>query len=157
MYSENCKRKQKWITEGNKKKPDAQMVLTEVLSDMDRNTYIDPVKTLFSDFTVDWLDNIIKNQIEPTTWEGYTTNIKVHNEPYFKVKRLTISQSKPMDLQQYFNIQYNGGLSACYLKKHYANMKKALNYAHNIRKEGSTGKPVNPFTLAKRDSNSRTV
>lgn len=101
-FDEKGKRKIKWISTGKSKKPDAQKVLTEILSKMDKNTYIDPVKTLFSDFMLDWLENIIKSHIEQTTWEGYTTNIRVHIEPYFKAKRLKLSEITAMDLQQYF-------------------------------------------------------
>lgn len=131
-FDDKGKRKQKWIPTGKNKKPDAQKVMTEILSKMDKNTYIDPVKTLFSDFMTDWLDNIIKSHIEQTTWEGYTTNIRVHIEPYFMAKRLKLSEITAMDLQQYFNKKLNEGLSACYLKKHHANIKKALDYATKL-------------------------
>lgn len=131
-FNEKGKRQLKWISTAKNKKPDAQKVLTEILSKMDKNTYIDPVKTLFSDFMLDWLDNIIKSHIEQTTWEGYTTNIRVHIEPYFKAKRLKLSEITAMDLQQYFNKKLNEGLSACYLKKHHANIKKALDYAAKL-------------------------
>ena len=131
-YDGDGKRKLKWISTGKKKKPDAQKVLTEILSKMDKKTYIDPVKILFSDFMLDWLDNIIKSHIEQTTWEGYTTNIRVHIEPYFKAKRLKLSEITAMDLQQYFNQKLNEGLSACYIKKHHANIKKALDYAAKL-------------------------
>ncbi len=147
QYSENGERKLKWISTHEKKKPDAQKVLTEILSKMDKNTYIDPVKTLFSEFMTDWLDNVIKSHIEQTTWDGYNTNIRVHIEPYFKVKRLTLSEIKPMDLQSYFNKKSKTGLSACYLKKHHANMKKALDYAVKMGLLNSN--PIQHVTLPK--------
>ncbi len=146
-YDNEGKRKPKWISTKQKKKPEAQKVLTEILSKMDKNTYIDPVKTLFSDFMLDWLDNIIKSHIEQTTWEGYTTNIRVHIEPYFKVKRLKLSEITPMDLQQYFNKKLNKGLSACYLKKHHANIKKALDYATKLGLINSN--PIQHVTMPK--------
>ncbi len=146
-FNEKGKRQLKWISTGKNKKPDAQKVLTEILSKMDKNTYIDPVKTLFSDFMLDWLDNIIKSHVEQTTWEGYTTNIMVHIEPYFKAKRLKLSEITAMDLQQYFNKKLNEGLSACYLKKHHVNIKKALDYATKLGLINSN--PIQHVTMPK--------
>lgn len=158
QINERGERRQKWISTRKTRKPEAQVILTDILSKMDNGKYYDPVKILFSDFMIDWLDNIIKNEVEPTTWEGYNTNVKGHIEPYFKTKRITLSELKPIALQKYFNDKYKDGLSACYLKKHHANIKKALDFAVKMGILGNN--PIEHVSLPKLkkyDSNYYTV
>jgi site-specific recombinase XerD len=78
---------------------------------------------------VDWLENVIKSKVEQTTWDGYRNNVEKHIAPYFRARQMMLSDVKTADLEEYFNTKYKQGLSACYLKKHHANIKKALDGA----------------------------
>lgn len=125
----NGKNKTIWKSTSCKKKSEAQKVLNNLLVEMENGEYIDTNKMLFSDFMLYWLDNEICNQVEPTTLESYKINITKHIEPYFKERLLEVQQVKLIHLQKYFDDKYKSGLSANSLHKHYANMKKALDYA----------------------------
>ncbi len=146
--------KYKWINTKCEEKGEAAKVLREILTQKENETYINPSKITFSDFMLDWLDNTIKNQIEVTTWDGYTTNIKTHISPYFKEKGIKLQELKPIHLQKYFDDKYKsgrvdgkGGLSANFLKKHHANIKKALDYA--VKMDLISSNPIKNVTLPK--------
>lgn len=38
---------------------------------MENDLYVNPTKTTFAEFMEFWLDEVIKNQVEQTTHEGY--------------------------------------------------------------------------------------
>jgi integrase len=125
----NGVKRQKWVSTKCIKKGDAQKVLNQLLCDMDNNVYVEPTKILFTDFLLEWLDNNAKSSIEQTTYEGYKTIIKKHVIPYFKNKNLTLSDLKTIHLQKYIDKKFKDGLSANYLRRHYANIKKCIDYA----------------------------
>lgn len=131
--------KTKWISTKCNKKNDALKMLNDILYKMENEQYVYTNKMLFSDFMDYWLNNVIKNQIEQTTFEGYTFAIKNHIIPYFNIQNIKLQDLKTLHFQNYFNEKYEsgrkdgkGGLSANMLKKHYANMKKALDYAVKV-------------------------
>ncbi|PKL78904.1 MAG: hypothetical protein CVV25_09740 [Ignavibacteriae bacterium HGW-Ignavibacteriae-4] len=145
---------QKWFSTKSEKKGEATKVLRKLQTELENGTYIDPSKTLFSDFIVDWLDNTIKNQIEVTTFDGYCTNVKTHIAPYFKEKGIKLQDLRTIHLQNYINEKYKngrvdgkGGLSAKFLKKHHANIKKCLDYA--VKMGLIATNPISNVTLPK--------
>jgi integrase len=126
---ENGKRKQEWVSTKKKAQREAKLFLENLLHDRRRGQY-SPTKLLFIDFLKDWLNNVIKCQVEQTTFDGYTTNITKHIIPYFLPKQIKLANLKTIDLQGYFNEkQRQGDLSPSTLKKHYVNINKALEYA----------------------------
>lgn len=146
--------KYKWINTKLEKKGEANKVLRDILTKLENETYIDTSKILFSDFIIDWLDNTIKNQIETTTYDGYTTNIKTHIAPYFKEKAIKLQDLKPIHIQRYIDEKYKsgrvdgkGGLSAKFLKKHHANIKKSLDFA--VKMGLIATNPISNVTLPK--------
>lgn len=150
----NGKWKYKWINTKKEKRGEAAKILRDILTQKENDTYINPSKVLFSDFLIDWFDNTEKNQIEITTQDGYTTNIKTHIAPYFKEKGIKLQELKAIHLQKYFDEKYKsgrvdgkGGLSANFLKKHYSNIKRALDYA--VRMEMISTNPIKNVTLPK--------
>ena len=138
------KRKLKWINTGipsRGSKKEAEKALRSILKEWEsKKTGSDLNKIRFCDFMVYWLNSIIKNQIEQTTFEGYQTVVERHIYPYFQDKPIYLQTVTTLHLQMYFNDKYQsgrldgkGGLSARCLLKHYANMKKALDYAVKMR------------------------
>jgi len=131
--------KPKWISTKCQKKRDAQKELNRILNELENGDYINKNNILFADYLEYWLNNIIINEVEKSTWESYTYNINNHILPYFKEKSLKLQDIGTIHMQNYFNEKYangrkdgKGGLSANLLKKHHANMKKALDYAIKI-------------------------
>lgn len=141
IKDKNGNRKQKWISTKCTKKGDAEKVLREVLTKIDNNTFIQPQKLTFTNFLTDWLDNIIKPDIESTTWESYELVIKKHIIPYFKeyTNDILLQELQAVHLAKYYKDKHKAndstgkkGLSANTLRKHHANIKKALDYAVRI-------------------------
>jgi len=134
------KRKQKWINTKCEKKPDAEKFLRATLTEIDNNNFVDTKKIYFTDFMQDWLNNVIKNKVERTTWDGYEINVNRHIIPFFKdnYKGLLLKDVQPIHIQKYYNSKYKGsnsdnkGLSANSLSKHHANIKCTLDYALRI-------------------------
>ncbi len=135
---ENGKWATKWHktgleVKGNKKRAEA---MAEDIMKQYRNVVDIESNWKVDEYLLYWYYHVIKNKVELTTWEGYGTVIEAHLIPYFKSKNLTLQGLKTSDIQLYFNHKYEcgringkGGLSANYLKKHYAILKKALDHA----------------------------
>jgi len=151
----NGKFKTTWISTKSEKKNEALKALNEILYKMEHEEYVDTNNILFADYMEYWLNNVIKNQVETSTLEGYSYNLSTHILPYFRSRNIKLQDLKPMHLQNYFNEKYEngrvngkGGLSANLLSKHYANMKKALDYAVNNKILNSN--PIVNITLPKK-------
>jgi integrase len=134
---ESGKRKQKWINTKCEKKSDAEKFLRETLTKIDNNSFVQPQRKLkFTEFMLDWLNNVIKSEVEETTWEGYEMIVTKHIIPYFKSKNdILLQELQPMHLQKYYEAKYQDdkmtgkkGLSAKTLRRHHANIRSALNF-----------------------------
>jgi len=127
------KRKSKWIPtklpiKGNKKK--AEKMLLDA-----RNTFVpesDPVidDMLFSDFMLNWLE-IIKPTVALATYSAYSTTVKNIIVPYFKKRKITLSQLKPTDIQTFYSDQLKR-VTANSVIHYHANIHKALKYAVKV-------------------------
>ncbi|WP_339281308.1 tyrosine-type recombinase/integrase [Paenibacillus sp. FSL H8-0282] len=134
---ESGKRKQKWINTKCEKKTDAEKVLRETLTKIDNNNFVLPQRKLkFTEFMLDWLHNVIKSEVEETTWEGYEMIVTKHIIPYFKSKNdILLQELQPMHLQKYYETKHQDdqltgkkGLSAKTLRRHHANIRSALKF-----------------------------
>ena len=152
------KRKQKWINTKCEKKGEAEKELRKVLSKIDNNTFVLPQKLTFTEFIIDWLNNVIIKEIEKTTWEGYEMTVQNHIIPYFREKAndILIQDLQPIHLQKYYEFKHKGdesvgekGLSANSLRKHHANIKKSLDYA--VRMNLIPFNPADRIVLPKKD------
>lgn len=131
------------VVKGNKKRAEAMMA--EVAEEYRGGKSFDK-KWQLSDFLEYWYNNIVKNTVEITTWEGYGVVINAHLIPYFK-RNMFLNDLTVQDIQIYFNEKYSsgkkreeGGLSPSFLKKHYSVLKRALDYAVKIKLI-----PINPI------------
>lgn len=152
------KRKQKWINTKCKKKSDAEKVLRKILTEIDNNSFIIPEKKTFTEFMKEWLYDTIKNNVEYTTWESYKLVVEKHVIPYFKEKTndILLSDLQPIHLQNYYTYKHKGDeelgikpLSGSTLRKHHANIGKALNHA--VRMELIKSNPAEKILLPKKN------
>lgn len=151
------KRKQKWYNTKCEKKPDAEKFLRKLLTQKDDNTFIEPSKVKFVDFLQDWLDNVVKTEVESTTWESYKLVIERHLIPYLKEKcNILLQELKPLHIQKYYQYKLKegradgkGGLSGNTLRKHHANLRSSLEYASKM--EMITLNPADKVVLPKKD------
>lgn len=124
------KRKSKWIstglpTKGNKKRAEARL--------MEERKKFNPVPKigqndiLFADYMEQWLE-IIKPSIEVVTFASYSTMVKSTIAPYFRKKKITLSDLKPKDIQDFYTDQLKR-VKANSVIHYHANIHKALKYA----------------------------
>jgi integrase len=90
------------------------------------------VRILFTDFLLEWLE-MIKHNVEMTTYASYAVCIKSCIIPYFKEYKLTLKDVTPKHIQDYYQYELNEkGLSACTVIHRHANIRKALQYAFKV-------------------------
>lgn len=65
------KRKQKWHS-GFRTRRDADRALTDILSRLDRGTYVEPTKQMFSSYLDDWLA-ATKSTLRASTYATYAS------------------------------------------------------------------------------------
>lgn len=111
---------------GNKKQ--AQKMLEEFVEEIitDQST-LEPKGLLFSDYMTEWLDEQ-EIYLRQNTFSNYKIILNAHIVPYFRGKGIYLKDITTRDLRQYYNLKMKT-LSVCSVKKHHANIHKALKQA----------------------------
>ena len=102
---------------------------------------IDVCDILFTDYMEQWLESQ-KRLLKPSTYYGYDKVINNHIIPFFKPKKLKLIDVVPKHIQDYYNSMLDKGLSSGTVKKHHANIRKALEDALELN--------MIPFNVADR-------
>ena len=132
LKDEYGKRKQKVVnTElefkpGNKRK--AEKILRDLLKKYEDTQITVCNNILFGDYMVEWLKNR-EGEIETSTYQGYWHIINHRIAPYFNQRKITLQNITASDIQKYYRTLSNDGLSANTIKRHHANIRKAINDA----------------------------
>ena len=79
----------------------------------------------FDEYMLEWLSTQ-KQFLKPSTLYGYQKVIEKHIIPFFKPLKINISELTPQYIQAYYNKKLEEGLSAKTVKRHHANIRKAL-------------------------------
>ena len=132
-------RKMKWIPTGfkeNESKKKAEKKLIQI-----RDEFINKLETItqiktedkkvqisFSDFMIKWLD-MIKHQIEESTYTGYKRQIEGRTKEYFTNNPVMLEDLKPVHILDFYNWLYSQCLKGTTVTKYHANIRKALDYA----------------------------
>ena len=109
------------------RKGDAQKRLTELLSSLDKGTYMKPSKTTFEDYLKIWLDEYARNSISPRGFERYKGIIEKSVIP--DMGKIILTQLKPEHIQRHYTALQDKGLSPGTVKYHHAVIHKALQTA----------------------------
>lgn len=80
---------------------------------------------MFHEYMESWLETE-KRFIRETTYYGYKKVVSRHIVPYFKNKNISLIDLSPMHLQEYYNYKLDSGLRPSTVKRHHANIRKAL-------------------------------
>ena len=72
-----------------------------------------------------WLDGYDGN-VELNTYEGYQYVVERYIIPYFLLLKLSLCDVKPYHIKDYYNYLKKAGLSERTIRKHHANIHKAL-------------------------------
>lgn len=94
-------------------------------------------RLLFADFMEQWLEHI-KPDIKITTYGGYQLNIEKAIAPYFRKKRILLTELTADDINDFYTEQLKTR-KATSVHKFHANISKALKYA--------VAKDYIPFTV----------
>ncbi len=132
-------RKLKWVSTGikaNESKKKAEKKLIQI-----RDEFINKLETItttktedkkiqisFADFMIKWLD-MIKYQVEESTYTGYKRQIEGRTKEYFTKHPIMISDLRPVHILDFYNWLYSQGLKGNTVVKYHANIRKALDYA----------------------------
>lgn len=132
-------RKLKWVSTGikeNESKKKAEKKLIQI-----RDEFINKLETItttktedrkvqisFADFMIKWLD-MIKHQIEESTYTGYKRQIEGRTKEYFTKNPIMLEDLKPVHILDFYNWLYSEGLKGTTVTLYHANIRKALDYA----------------------------
>lgn len=145
------KRKQKWISldmevKNNKRK--AEQALKKLVAEYESKKTDIINKQTFSDFMGEWL-KVIKASVKITTYNSYEVHYRTHIKPYFDKLGITVTDLTPLHIQNYYRSLISDGLSASTVKRHHANIHKALDYA--LKMNLIPYNPADRITLPKRE------
>ena len=121
----------KWVSTGfkeNESKKKAEKKLIQI-----RDEFINKLETIattktedkkvqisFADFMMKWLD-IIKHQVEESTYTGYKRQIEGRTKEYFTKNPVMLEDLKPVHILDFYNWLYSQGLKGNTVTKyHYA-------------------------------------
>ncbi|MFQ9263544.1 MAG: tyrosine recombinase XerC [Clostridia bacterium] len=132
-------RKLKWVSTGikeNESKKKAEKKLIQIRDEFKEKletitttkTEDTKVKITFADFMIKWLD-MIKHQIEESTYTGYKRQIEGRLKKYFTEHPVLLEDLKPVHILDFYNWLYSEGLKGATVILYHANIRKALNYA----------------------------
>lgn len=142
-YYVNGIKKTNWVSKGapknkNKKKNEKKLIKIrdefinelEIITQnkVEKGKENKKAQISFADFMVDWL-NMIKYQIEESTYTGYKRQIEGRTKEYFTKNPVTLADLKPVNILDFYNWLYSQGLKGNTVIKYHANIRKALNYA----------------------------
>ena len=119
------KLKQQWVTVKGSRK-DAEKRLSELLHQLDTDTFVKPGKTTVSEFLERWLEDY-KSNLSPRGFERYESIIRKHLIP--ALGSIPLTQLKPEQIQKYYTTSLNTGLSAGTVTYHHAVLHVALKTA----------------------------
>ncbi len=105
-----------------------QTFILSPISDENYQSKNDLQDILFSDFISQWM-NIIKSIVRPNTFVAYQCNVDKHIVPYFSKLAISLKNLQPLDLQKFYSIKLNEGLSPNTVLKIHTNIHKCLKYA----------------------------
>jgi integrase len=100
------KRIRKWHA-GFATRKEAERARTEILSRLDRGTYVEPNRRTFAEFLDhDWLP-AIRARIRPSTWDSYARNLQLHVLPALGSQHL--QSISPARLNRFYAELLEGG------------------------------------------------
>ena len=131
----NNRWKPKWIatglpTKGNKKR--AEAMLHETIKEYEARAASEeknPAEILFSDYMLGWLE-LIRGSVEETTFATYNRIVRNQIVPYYAKLGITLSNLQPKHIQSYYtHLTSSGKVHAATIRRHHANIRKALQQA----------------------------
>jgi integrase len=115
------KRKQKEVG-GFRTKAEAEEAAKKILAEIQQGTYVEPTKVTVEEFLLDFVENTLKNEVAPNTYEQRLAYVKNHISP--RIGKTKLSELSPNHIQKLYN-----GLREKYGAGHVQNIGNLLNKA----------------------------
>lgn len=136
IKDENGRSKQKWISlhlkkDGNKRKAEAMLIDLRQNYQYECTAMNRKPTVLFSTYMKDWLERM-RYHVSPSTYSGYQSYVLNSICPYFDEHGTTLQELHAKDLQGYYDSLLKKGLSANTVRRHHANLHKALKEAEQL-------------------------
>ncbi len=114
----------------------AEYLRTEFELALNKSNYSNNIEDrrniLFSDYAISWLDSI-SNAKAKTTIGGYESNIKSIICPYFKERKIKLTELQTLDLQDFYDYEYKLGKSSRTVLHYYRNINQILEKARKTK------------------------
>lgn len=136
VKDEDGRTKQKWIAlhlkkEGNKRRAETMLMELRQTYRSEHTAAGGEPAALFSVYMKTWLERM-RMRISPSTFSGYQSYVLNSICPYFDSKGITLQGLHASDLQGYYDSLLQKGLSANTVRRHHANLHKALKEAMRL-------------------------
>ncbi|MDF9408280.1 MAG: putative prophage phiRv2 integrase [Pelotomaculum sp. PtaB.Bin013] len=129
-------RKRKKETFSGKK--EAEKWLAKTIVEINKGTYVEPAKTSVREWLLDWLKSYGKQNLAPTTYQGYKIIIEKHLIP--ELGAIPLRDLKPKHIRDYYQKALDGGrvdgkkalgksLSPTTVSQHHRVLREALQHA----------------------------
>ena len=99
------KKKYKYKTAQTKK--EAERLLSEMLHQVNTNTYIDPGRITLGEFLLQWMNDYCKMNLKPRTYIRYDGIVKNHIIP--DIGHIPLAKLQPLDLQKHYSKMLDSG------------------------------------------------
>ena len=152
LKSESGERKTKWIStglsaKGNKRK--AEAMLEEARANYQSTDASNGADILFADYMLSWVE-IVRPNLEENTYAGYRGIIEKRIAPYFRSKKTTLGELKPIHIQEFYTFCQNTlHVSNNTVIHYHANIHKALKYA--VKNDMIPSNPADKVERPKQD------
>lgn len=124
---ENGKRRQKWVS-GFKTKKEAEKYLAEVISKLEKGTYVDDTEMMLGEYLQYWFETYAKLNVAQNTYLSYETAINKYIVPY--LGNIQLRKVKPFHLQNYYStLLEQQTLSSTKILYHHRILHEALKHA----------------------------
>lgn len=112
----------------NGTKKEAEAFKNKILHKLDTGTFVQPTKEYFSNFIINWRDNVAIQRVSSKTLRGYEQSIRLYLIPYLgntKLNNITPEQIQSM----YQNMMTEKGLSSATIRNTHAVLNSSLKQA----------------------------
>jgi integrase len=121
------KRKQKTVS-GFKTKKEAQAALAELVTDVEKGNYVEPVKKKFKEFALNYMETIYINRVKRSSYENATNLVHTHIIPFFG--DVDINMIDQFLVHEFYTLKQKEGYSSAYINRMHEIMRLLLRIAY---------------------------
>ena len=142
------RQKQRAVT--GKTQQEVRRKISEIRSELDQGSYIEPSKQTLGDWLDTWLDTYVSISVKPYTEDAYRTACETHIKP--AIGKIKLDKISPVQIQQFYNrLIKEDGLSPKTVKNIHGVLHRALDQA--VKNDALRTNPTNACELPKAHQN----